>query len=515
MEEILKITYIGSIFYGLCAIQYILTGFHRAAGSVLSTFMMEDLGISATQMSMVSSSFFYIYAVMQPVAGILADRLGPRLVLGLFSIVAATGAVLVGNAHSFTTLFTGRILVGLGGSLVAVPCYKVITIYFSPNVLSRLMGIQVAVGGVGGLLSTAPLEWMSAKWSWRTAVFVSAVATLVDAVLILVFLRDDPEDLGLERPWLNPMPVLQERKGHESLSVVNSNSHTVSQEMPIQEEDTSCSCSLEEECMSKDLNTQTLALSEPEVMNPEEEVTCEDGVLPVMANILKESRFWIPTIAETLAYGQFMTITGLTAKRYLIDAAGYPSADAATMTLAFAVATILSGPGFSMMAYVVSRRTIMCTCSTLGAVFCFLMGFLPTRLSDVAMLATLFGYGCVSGGAIAVFYPVIKERFPGELYAGTTVGLANGLLFIGSALSQFPAGLFLENESAVTGHRNVFLMAGLMSLTASVLFSRMGDPGPLPKPVTSNCIPSQTPLSPSRTSEDASDVSTDEEDTCV
>ncbi|GCA64661.1 major facilitator superfamily protein, partial [Kipferlia bialata] len=58
-----------------------MTCFHRIAPSVLSTFVMEDLDLSTTQMGLISSAYFYTYAVMQPPCGVLADRLGPRMLL--------------------------------------------------------------------------------------------------------------------------------------------------------------------------------------------------------------------------------------------------------------------------------------------------------------------------------------------------------------------------------------------------------------------------------------------------
>ncbi|GIQ83119.1 histidine phosphatase superfamily protein, clade-2, partial [Kipferlia bialata] len=80
------------------------------------------------------------------------------------SVIAALGSLIFANAQEFTMVFIGRFLVGLGGSLVFVPTIKLLTLYYSPKAFAKVTGILIAFAGVGSLLSTSPLEWMSTKY---------------------------------------------------------------------------------------------------------------------------------------------------------------------------------------------------------------------------------------------------------------------------------------------------------------------------------------------------------------
>ncbi|GIQ92917.1 hypothetical protein KIPB_016993, partial [Kipferlia bialata] len=40
-------------------------------------------------------------------------------------------------------------------------------------------------------------------WSWRTAVNIAAALTLAGGILIFIFVRNDPHELGLIIPWLD------------------------------------------------------------------------------------------------------------------------------------------------------------------------------------------------------------------------------------------------------------------------------------------------------------------------
>jgi sugar phosphate permease len=72
--------------------------FHRVSTSVIVPDLLKAFETHATALGLMSSMYFYIYALEQPLVGYLTDRWGPVRVVGVWSLVAVfqvvTGAIL-------------------------------------------------------------------------------------------------------------------------------------------------------------------------------------------------------------------------------------------------------------------------------------------------------------------------------------------------------------------------------------------------------------------------------------
>ena len=60
-----------------------------------------------------------------------------------------------------------------------------------------MMGILMALGGVGAYTAAQPLAWLSLIVGWRGSFIIIGAATLVLAGLVWVLVRNRPEDKGL------------------------------------------------------------------------------------------------------------------------------------------------------------------------------------------------------------------------------------------------------------------------------------------------------------------------------
>jgi sugar phosphate permease len=70
---------------------YFFVYFHRVSTSVIVTDLLEAFHTHATALGLMSSMYFYLYAFEQPLVGYLSDRLGPRRVIGYWTLAAAAG----------------------------------------------------------------------------------------------------------------------------------------------------------------------------------------------------------------------------------------------------------------------------------------------------------------------------------------------------------------------------------------------------------------------------------------
>jgi MFS transporter, ACS family, D-galactonate transporter len=102
----------------------------RSNLSIAAPQLKSELGLSATQLGVLLSAFFWTYACLQIPAGWLVDHLEVKWVFaGGFFIWSAATAV-TGVLHSFAALLAVRVILGMGES-VAYPSYsKIIANHF-------------------------------------------------------------------------------------------------------------------------------------------------------------------------------------------------------------------------------------------------------------------------------------------------------------------------------------------------------------------------------------------------
>ncbi|MDH3810049.1 MAG: MFS transporter, partial [Desulfuromonadales bacterium] len=106
------------LIFAVLACGYVLVYFHRLCPAVVAVDMMSDLQTGGALLGLLGSAYFYPYALMQIPAGLLADSWGARRTVTLFTLIAFLGALIIGLAPNVTVAIVGRILVGLGVSML-------------------------------------------------------------------------------------------------------------------------------------------------------------------------------------------------------------------------------------------------------------------------------------------------------------------------------------------------------------------------------------------------------------
>ena len=177
------------VFGVICSI-YILVYFHRVTTSVIATDLLAAFQTNATALGFMSSMYFYLYSFEQPLVGYLSDRLGPRRVVVLWSLIAALGCVVFGLAPSIGWASVGRALIGFGVGGVYVPGLKAISQWFSRKDLGTMTGMMIAFGNLGAIVATTPLAWMASAWGWRSSFFAISALTVALALIGFFIVKD-------------------------------------------------------------------------------------------------------------------------------------------------------------------------------------------------------------------------------------------------------------------------------------------------------------------------------------
>ena len=140
---------------------YFLSYVYRSTNAILAPYLNQDLGINAEQLGLITSVYFLTFALFQLPLGILLDKFGARKVQTVLFVIASLGASLFALGDSVFSLTVGRGLIGLGVSGALMGAFKAMSIWFPKERLSLLVALFLAVGGLGAISASSPLESVS------------------------------------------------------------------------------------------------------------------------------------------------------------------------------------------------------------------------------------------------------------------------------------------------------------------------------------------------------------------
>jgi MFS family permease len=142
--------------------------------------------LSPETLSIVASSFFFAYALMQIPSGMLLDRFGARRTLAFLLLFTTVGAATFSMAESASHLIVARILMGIGCAGIFSGAFYVVNQWVSADRVITQTALLNSFAALGGLCATAPLAAVLAIYDWRLCFwfFTAGVAILLLSVLI-------------------------------------------------------------------------------------------------------------------------------------------------------------------------------------------------------------------------------------------------------------------------------------------------------------------------------------------
>ena len=185
-------------------------GFAFYGPMVLYPFMIEDMGWSRGEIMVGATAIMLLMGLGAPLTAWMIGRLGARLTMFIGGLITAVATLVLGLAgHNYLVYLAMCFVAGLGISLSSmVPIQTVIVSWFSAR-RALALGLVLGGGAIGGFLapqiiSTAVLE---AGGDWRIGWFIIAVASIVAAVVAVLWVRNRPQDMGQHPDGLAPDEV--------------------------------------------------------------------------------------------------------------------------------------------------------------------------------------------------------------------------------------------------------------------------------------------------------------------
>jgi len=158
----------------------------------------EEFGWTRTQVN-VSLSIGVVTSFLSPVVGNLMDRFGARWTMAV-SIVLVASAFLLRSVmtelwHFY--LFSGIMFAGTPGATM-MPAGRLVLTWF-PKARGRMMGIVTSGNNIGSGLAVPIIAGLIGFVGWRWTWALMGIALIGMAMLVLLVIRDDSDDVTKER----------------------------------------------------------------------------------------------------------------------------------------------------------------------------------------------------------------------------------------------------------------------------------------------------------------------------
>jgi len=374
------------LIFIVLSLAYFFVYFHRLSLSVVANDLITDFQTTASVMGFLGSIYFYCYAIMQFPAGLLSDSLGPRKSVTFFLLIASAGSIIFGFAPTIKIAFIGRVMVGLGVSMVFIPTMKIFSRWFRPHEFAFMTGILNAVGGTGVLAATWLLAIMTLAFGWRISFEVIGCLTFVIVALVWFIVRDRPEDKG----W----PCLADIDHQNG-------------EAPL----------------------------------PLKQIPLLEGA----RRVVSEKYFWPVAIWFFFDCGVFFGFGALWGGPYLMHVYGMTRAQAGTVLSMIAWGMIIGSPplGFFSDKVMKSRKKPFMLCNLILVTELLILSIYPSGLPRMTLYILFFVFSVCSSSVVILGFTIIKELFPTEI-AGTSTGFVNLFPFLGGAVFMPLLGRVLD-----------------------------------------------------------------------
>jgi MFS family permease len=175
----------------LCAGVF-LSNYYRSMNAVLSPRLVAELHLTAGDLGLLTSLYFFTTAIFQAPLGLLMDRYGPRRVQGTLIAIAGVGVLIFAFGQGMGTMMLARAIIGLGGAGALMTAFQAVILWFPPARWPLLNGCTLGIGGVGALAATLPLELMLQVVPWRYAMVGLALASFAASWSILGVVPERP-----------------------------------------------------------------------------------------------------------------------------------------------------------------------------------------------------------------------------------------------------------------------------------------------------------------------------------
>jgi len=172
----------------------VVSQFHRASVGVVAPELSTELDMGPEALGAANTAFFGALLLAQIPVGVWLDRIGPRRLVLILTALAVPAALMQAAAQTGTQFLLARFLLGLGCAASFMSVLVLAGRWHQGAGVTRAVSLVFAWSQLGILAAGAPLAMASGLVGWRGAYALSALLTVIAALLWWRFAADAPPD---------------------------------------------------------------------------------------------------------------------------------------------------------------------------------------------------------------------------------------------------------------------------------------------------------------------------------
>lgn len=149
---------------------------------VLAPFLLEEFGISRSQLGALTTVLYVVGGLGSPAAGHVVDRFGGRVTLMVLFLSGAIGTVGVAVARNYAWLVVAMVLAGFSLAAGNPVTNKLVAEHLPIGTRGTIMGVKQAGVPLGAFLAGVVIPGTALLLGWRGAVLIALVVPVAGLV---------------------------------------------------------------------------------------------------------------------------------------------------------------------------------------------------------------------------------------------------------------------------------------------------------------------------------------------
>ena len=163
----------------LLVISVLINYVDRGNLALAAPLLKTEWSMTASQLGILLSAFFWTYTALQFVMGLFVDRWGANRLMALGFLAWSLATVLTGAAMGFATLLALRLLLGVGESVMFPASSKIMAQHLPEHARGFANGLMNASMRWGSAIGTLGGGLLMARYGWRSTFVAIGVASLL------------------------------------------------------------------------------------------------------------------------------------------------------------------------------------------------------------------------------------------------------------------------------------------------------------------------------------------------
>nr|WP_311529275.1 MFS transporter [uncultured Ralstonia sp.] len=181
---------VAGLMWSAIAINYI----DRTVLSAAAPHIQKEFHLSAVEMGVVMSAFFWSYALLQLPAGILADRFGQKKVLGFAVLWWSLATAITGLANGFKSLVGLRVALGIGEAGAYPSSAGITGRWFPKQERATVAAIFDSGSKLGSAVALPLIAWLLVMFDWKITFAVTGALGIVWSVVWWAVFKETPAE---------------------------------------------------------------------------------------------------------------------------------------------------------------------------------------------------------------------------------------------------------------------------------------------------------------------------------